>query len=130
MNLTSTTKLDQALKDLVKNEMGIVLLSADGENEEDYEKLSEKNHYTETLAGYAGKKLIGYRLYPLNYSHALPTPDMIEMRNDAIQNIFARWSHLGHNNSRARDPYTSKKFGDFLDSLQFTKADYLLMRIG
>ena len=129
MKSTSTTNLNQALIDMVNSEIGIALLSADGGNEQIYKKTSEKNHYTERIAGFAGKQLVAYQIYQLNYSCAIPSADTIEMRNDAIQNIFCRWNALGYNQSHAKNPYNSKNFAEFLDSLEFTKSDYLLLRI-
>lgn len=129
MKLTSTTNLSQALQDMVNNKMGIVLLHADDENESAYKELSEKNHYTERIGGFAGDKFIAYQIYPLNYTHAIPTVDVVEIRNDAIWNIFCRWDKIGYNTAHAKNPYKSQKFAQFLDSLEFTKSDYLLLRV-
>lgn len=129
MNFTSTTTLPQALKNMSDDEMGMVLLCADGGYEEEFKQLSEKNHYSERIGGYAGKTLVAYQIYPLNYSSKNPTADILDMRNDAIQNLFHRWNTLGYNTCHAKSPYKSKKFAMLLSSLGFMKADYLLLRV-
>jgi hypothetical protein len=129
MEKTSGVDLDTTVKMIMENEIGIVLLEAGEESL--YSVLAEKTTYEDRQGMYGNGYYITYHLYPLMYKNKnmVMTQDLIKCRANAVQNVFTRWNELGYNKRHAKSPFNSKGFSEYLDSIGFTKADYMLLMV-
>jgi len=124
---TTTIDCDTIVKLLTESEFGILLLKEDNSNPL-FKILTEKTSYNERQGMFNSQNQhITYHLYSLLYSHKGSSPDMVNARHDAVCNVFKRWTAAGYNKHNCKSPYASKAFNKYLDKIEFTKADYMLL---
>ncbi len=131
MKKSSNTNIDDIVKMLIENEMGIVLLERDRDNKSLFDILTKNSNYQEKLGLYGGGHHITYHLYPVMYNgkDEKITQDQVECRANALNNIFTRWSSLGYNKRHSKSSFNSKEFNKYLENINFLKADYMLLMV-
>lgn len=119
---------DAIVKLLSENEFGFLLLQNDGKNPL-FDILAQTSTYEDRQCMFDNKnKSVEYHLFPLLYGKKY-AEGIEKIRNAAVYNLFARWTDAGYNHHYAKNPYGSKAFMDYLDSIEFTKADYMLLLV-
>ncbi|WP_315308445.1 hypothetical protein [Veillonella parvula] len=48
-------------------------------------------------------------------------------RHEAVQLVFKYWKEIGKNKAKTKDPYKCREFMQYLDAINFTEADYLII---
>lgn len=129
MKVVSQIDLNETVRELCANELGFLLLQADCDNM--YDLLAQKTTYQDRQGMSGDDKMITYHLFPVYYqkSELKSVHELIEIRANAIRNIFARWTKAGYNKRRAKDPYNCKAFIQYLDDIEYMKADYMLLLV-
>lgn len=123
----SKITLDEAVEALRANELGILLLHSDARSI--FDIIAEKSTYKDRQGMCGVEHDITYHLFPVSYEANKSASDIVQIRNEAIHNIFARWTALGCNKMHAKSPYNSILFMKYLDDIEFTHADFVLMRV-
>lgn len=118
--------VNEAVKSLLGNEMGVVLVS-----ESDFlYTLASHITFEDRQVMCGDEASATYHLFPLLYSsRSEPTPDipdLVHSRQKAIFTLFYRWDALGYNKRHAKSPFTSKAFITFLDEMNYYEAEYML----
>jgi tRNA A22 N-methylase len=125
---TSRLDCDSTVKSLLEQEMGFLLLEDDEKSV--YEILASKSSFADRQGMCGNGQHVTYHLFPLMYkNYKSATKDLIQSRANAVQNIFERWSQAGLNKHHAKNPFASKHFNKFLDDIELTKADYMLLLV-
>jgi hypothetical protein len=127
MAKASMMDCDSIVKDIMENELGIVLLEADGNCL--FDVLSEETSYKDRQGMFGNGCQITFHLYPLMYNRADVESDLIKCRADAICNIFGRWTSCGYNKHHAKNYFNCKDFNKYLDDIGFLKSDYMLLQV-
>jgi len=122
---------DRTVELLLKQEMGFLLLESDKKSM--FEILANETSFKDKQVMFGCGHNVVYHLYPLLYikkrEEKTIVADLMKSRATAIKNVFVRWTACGHNRHHAKDPFASKAFGKYLDSIEFNKADYMLLRV-
>ena len=114
---------NEIVKNLLDNEMGVVLVSESGF----LNILASHTTFEDRQVMCGDETSVTYRLFPLLYSgHSEPTPNLVHSRQKAIFTLFYRWDSLGYNKRHAKDPFNSKAFFSFLEEMDYYGAEYLL----
>ena len=121
---------DMTVKLLSESELGFLLLHDDGENPM-FELLSSRTTYEDRHRIHdTNNQYVIYHLFPLLYQKNKEyTEGLAKTRNAAIQNIFTRWTEAGYNKHHAKQPYGCSSFMKYLESVEFMKADYILLMV-
>ena len=128
MEKASVIDLDLIVKNIIDNELGIMLLEADTKSL--FDVLVNETSYQDRQKLYGNNCHITYHLYPIMYKSKLNRDiDLTRCRHNAIYNIFKRWSERGYNKRNAKNPYSSKAFMSYLEAIEFVKADYMLLMV-
>lgn len=131
MKKVSILDLDSAVKCIMEQEMGILLLEADEKSM--YDVLAEQTSFADRKGMYGNGSSITFHLYPLMYKKNREditiVTDLMRSRANAVSNIFKRWTSCGYNKHHAKEPFASKAFNKYLDGIEFNKADYMLLRV-
>lgn len=137
MKNVSEVSIDEIVQDLVNSELGYVLLKEDKENTM-FDVLARKTTYKDRQGLFGDRKHIGYHLFPVRYRISAMDADemkgekaayLVNVRSNAIHNIFMRWTEAGYNTRHAKKPYACKAFVKYLDEIEFTKADFVLLLV-
>lgn len=130
MYKTSEVDLDRIVKELLESELGFLLLRSDNDCKNMYDLLSEKSTYEDRLGMFGYNTHVTYHLFPLMYHKSNETESNItKVRINALYNIFARWTDKGYNKRHAKDPFACKTFMKYMDGLEWTNADYMLLLV-
>lgn len=127
MEKASIIDLDSAVKIIMNNELGILLLEADDKSL--YDVLINQTSYEDRQGMYANGYHITYHLYPIMYKKSNENKNLTRCRANAIHNIFVRWTKCGYNKRNAKSPFGCKLFNKYLDEIEFLQADYMLMMV-
>lgn len=128
MNKVSMMNCKLTIKSIMKSEMGILLLEAN-ENSM-YDVLANRTSYEDRLVMNSVSSMITYHLFPLMYSNQIDiSSDLINSRANAVHNIFKRWTSCGYNKRHAKNHFNCKEFDEYIDDIQFLKADYMLLLV-
>ena len=126
----SEVNLDDIVKSLLESELGFLLIQSDNNCKNMYDVLSEKSTYKDRLGMFGYNTHITYHLFPLMYHKSNETESSIaKARANAHHNIFARWTDKGYNKHHAKDPFACKAFIKYIEELEWTNADYMLLLV-
>ena len=95
--------------------------------------LSDKLVYPEQFSAhcYGNTKCFVGTILHVGYSEGdVVRPDLdqrIKNRADAIYQLFDRWTGAGFNTRHASDPFKSKAFMKYLDSIDYITSDYVVL---
>jgi len=126
----SDASINLLLTDMQNSEIGIVLVLSDTKSFIDV--LAEKSTYNDKQGMFGDGEHASYHLYPLRYSNPSIQDidkELIHSRMNAVQNVFDRWTSLGYNKKHAKSPFSSKSFNEYLDNIEYSKSDYMLLMI-
>ena len=130
MYKVSEVNLDDVVKTLLESELGFLLIQSDNNCKNMYDVLSEKSTYEDRLGMFGYNTHITYHLFPLMYHKSNETESSIaKARANALHNIFARWTDKGYNKYHAKDPFACKAFIKYIEELEWTNADYMLLLV-
>lgn len=123
----SEITMDEVVKKIQENEMGMLLLVADKKNA--FDIMAEESSFMDRMGIFGNGSHITCQLFPLRYNKngEENSADTIRCRQQAISILFSQWKALGYNKRGAKSPFNSKAFMKYLDDVEFTKADYLLL---
>ena len=122
--------LDTIVKASLESEMGFVLLQSDSTGRSIFDLLAEKSSYEERQVMFGANTDVIYHLFPLFYQKSHQNDcDYAKSRAVAIQNIFMRYTECGYNKHRAKNPYKCKPFMNYLETIEWSKADYMMLRV-
>lgn len=65
-------------------------------------------------------------IFLLGYNYNFGNDTALE-RHEAVKLVFKYWKEIGKNKARTKDPYKCREFMQYLDTINFTKADYLII---
>ena len=125
----SEVNSDDVVKALLESELGFLLLQSDNDCKNVYDLLSEKSTYEDRIGMFGYNTHVTYHLFPLTYHKSHKNSDIAKARANAIYNIFARWTDKGYNKHHAKDPFNCKAFMKYMDELEWTNADYMLLLV-
>lgn len=130
MYKVSELNLDDIVKVLLESELGFLLLQAYNECENMYDVLLEKSAYDDRLGMFGCNTHVTYQLFPLMYHKSNKIESsIIKARANALYNIFARWTDKGYNKRHAKNPFACKAFMKYMNELEWTNADYMLLLV-
>lgn len=66
-------------------------------------------------------------IFLLGYNYPFKGINSTVERLKAVNLVFKYWKEIGKNKSRTKDPYNCREFMQYLDSINFRKADYLII---
>ena len=66
-------------------------------------------------------------IFILGYNYPFKGINTTVERLKAVNLVFKYWKEIGKNKSRTKDPYNCHDFMKYLDSINFRKADYLII---
>lgn len=66
-------------------------------------------------------------IFLLGYNYPFKGINITVERLKAVNLVFKYWKEIGKNKSRTKDPYNCREFMQYLDSINFRKADYLII---
>lgn len=126
----SEVNLDEIVKALLESEFGFLLLQSNNDCKNMYDILSEKSTYEDRLGMFGYNTHVTYQLFPLMYhkSHKNEN-DIAKARANALYHIFARWTNKGYNKHHAKDPFSCEAFIKYIEKLEWTNADYMLLLV-
>lgn len=128
----TSLNLDDTVKLLIENELGILLLVTEEPGSSCYSLLAEKSSYEDRLGMFGNNMHVTYHLFPIMYnksSQETEVKDLISVRNNALYNVFDRWCAKGYNKHHAKSPFGCTAFKQYLDEIGFLKADYMLLMV-
>lgn len=129
----TSINLDDTVKLLIENELGILLLVDDNKpGNAYYQLLIEKSSYEDRLGVFGNNMHVTYHLFPIMYNKSVSENkinDLVSVRSNALYNVFDRWCSKGYNKHNAKTPYGCKAFQRYLDEIEFLKADYMLLLV-
>lgn len=130
MYKTSEVDLDTTVKALLESKLGFLLLQSDSIDIDMYSLLSERSSCEDRQGMFGYDTHVTYHLFPLMYHKSHENErDYVKARANAIYNVFARWTDMGYNKHHAKEPYSCKAFMKYIDELEWTNADYLLLMV-
>lgn len=127
LEVASKIKLNSIVRKIMENEIGILLLKTDGDSV--FDMIASESCYKDRLGIYSSEGNITYHLYPILYGKKDVERITVEIRMNAIENLFLRWDAFGYNKKHAKSPLTSKEFRKYLDQIGFRQADYMLLLV-
>lgn len=71
--------------------------------------------------------LVTISIFLLGYNYPFKGINTTVERLKAVNLVFKYWKEIGKNKSRTKDPYKCREFMQYLDSINFRKADYLII---
>jgi len=130
MYKTSEVDLDTTVKALLESELGFLLLQSDSTDIDMDSLLSERSSCEDRQGMFGYDTHVTYHLFPLVYHKSHKNEcDYVKARANAIHNVFTRWTNMGYNRNHAKEPYSCKAFMKYIDELEWTKADYMLLMV-
>lgn len=66
-------------------------------------------------------------IFLLGYNYPFKGINTTVERLKAVNLVFKYWKEIGKNKSRTKDPYKCREFMKYLDFINFTEADYLII---
>lgn len=68
-------------------------------------------------------------IYPTQYTNPNKGDDTlyVKARHLAIMELFDRWTRLGYNKNKAKSPYKSSDFIEYLDRIGFSSSNFVCM---
>lgn len=67
-------------------------------------------------------------IFLLGYNYTFKGNNATIERHEAVQLVFKYWKEIGKNKAKTKDPYKCREFMQYLDAINFTEADYLIIR--
>ena len=129
MYKTSEIDLDTTVKALLESELGFLLLQSDT-NIDLYSLLSEQSSCEDRQGMFGYETHVTYHLFPLMYHKSHENEcDYVKVRANAIYNVFTRWTDMGYNKYQAKEPYGCKSFMKYINEIEWTNADYMLLMV-
>lgn len=131
MKKATDIELDEIVKDIVGNEMGVLFLQR-GDRTDLFDIMMKGATYEIRMGMFGSNMHITYHLFPLYYTstdEGLDRSMLPNSRINALSNLFARWNELGYNKRKARDMFNCKAFMAYVDELGFNEADYMLLLV-
>lgn len=126
---TSEISANVIVKELLNSDLGFILVQSDT-NVDILSLLSARSSYKDKQGVYGEDAHLTYHLYPIMYHKSYNSKSSYtEERNNAIANIFARWTAKGYNKYYAKDPYNCKAFIKYLEDIEWCKTDYMLLMV-
>ncbi len=124
---TSTAKKD-IIESLLKSELGFVLLKSDGTSI--YDSMLSESLFKEKLNMKTDNLSIDYLLFFLRYTSTISEDFSLSFsRSKAVLELFKRWDKAGYNLHKSSTPYGCKTFIQYLDSIEYLEADYIIFRL-
>lgn len=132
MEKASQISLDMIVKEITENEMGILLLEWDGVNLMDI--LIKQASYKDRIGIFGDGRNITCHIFPIMYKRYpniddTLAHDIVDVRFNAVYNLFDRWNALGYNKHHAKSPFGCKAFIEYRKNIGFSEADYLLLLV-
>ena len=66
-------------------------------------------------------------IFLLGYNYTFKGNNATIERHEAVQLVFKYWKEIGKNKAKTKDPYKCREFMQYLDAINFTEADYLII---
>lgn len=129
---TSELNVDTTVKLLLDSELGFLLIQSDSPNSDMYDLLSKKYAFVDRQGMFGNNTCITYHLFDISYHKSHKEADesgRAYTRATAIRKVFERWTAMGYNKRHSKDPYHCKPFIKYLDDLEWTSADYMLLMV-
>lgn len=129
---STSINLDDTVKLLIENELGILLLTDSEPGSSYYHMLVEKSTFEDRLGVWGNNMHITYHLFPVVYNKPAlenQVQNLVSVRSNAIYNVFDRWCSKGYNIHHAKSPYSCTAFQRYLNEIEFMKADYMLLLV-
>lgn len=66
-------------------------------------------------------------VFLVGYNYTFNGVNSTVERHEALKLVFKYWKEIGKNKSRTKEPYECREFMKYLDAINFTEADYLII---
>ena len=130
MYKASELDLDITVKTLLESELGFLLFISDNTDRDMFSILLKGGTYEDRIGVFGYNTHITCHLFPLMYHKAHENDcDYVKARANALHNVFKRWTDAGYNKYHAKEPFNCKKFMDFINSLEWSRTDYMLLMV-
>ena len=66
-------------------------------------------------------------VFLVGYNYSFNGVNSTVERHEALKLVFKYWKEIGKHKSRTKEPYECREFMKYLDAINFTEADYLII---
>lgn len=66
-------------------------------------------------------------VFLVGYNYTFNGVNSTVERHEALKLVFKYWKEIGKHKSRTKEPYECREFMKYLDAINFTEADYLII---
>lgn len=66
-------------------------------------------------------------VFLVGYNYTFNGVNSTVERHEALKLVFKYWKEIGKHKSRTKEPYECSEFMKYLDAINFTEADYLII---
>ena len=129
MKQASTLEMNNMIQYLESSELKFFLATKDTEQKTIVDLLRENvpnSHHNIQIIDENGMA-VKISIFLLGYNYTFKGINTTIERHDAVKLLFVYWQLLGEHKARTKDPYKCREFMKFLDSINFTEADYLII---
>ena len=129
MKQASTLDLNNIIQYLDSSELVFFLATKDTEQKTIVDLLREHVSSCHDNIRITDDNGISVRIsvFLVGYNYSFNGVNSTVERHEALKLVFKYWKEIGKHKSRTKEPYECREFMKYLDAINFTEADYLII---